>query len=437
MTSHKDKGILNISYNHLSQINNITFDQTYIPRDFSRPVNVRSLYLYNSQGEKLRKNYYHKNPNLGGFGEELVITDYLDGFQYESKQINDNAPVLALKFIPTSEGYFNFENNKYIYNYTDHLGNVRLSYFNNGSGIEVLEENNYYSFGLKHEGYNSLWGNSAYQYKYNGKELQIESGMYDYGARMYMPDLGRWGVVDPLAEKMTRHSPYNYAFNNPLRFIDPDGREGEDWFKNSLGDMEFKPDIKSQQDLTDKGIKGEYVGETYQKGNLTYAADGKVYDDSVSGGGLPIENGKVKDIEGVTITQKPSTARQTWNFVADNIISKPIEGVQFFGYFFYGLGQVPGEMYKQGRMENIHVKMDMTLWGFKNGSIERKMKYIDGETVMTEQEKFEKIAVPGIEALSFGVGTKLNLIKQPVVNFGAKIGIKTAVKQSIYKTAEF
>ncbi|WP_312993583.1 RHS repeat-associated core domain-containing protein, partial [Chryseobacterium flavum] len=93
-----------------------------------------------------------------------------------------------------------------------------------------LDENNYYPFGLKHEGVNVLEGNPAYQYKYNGKELQ-ETGMYDYGARFYMPDLGRWGVVDPLAEKMTRYSPYNYAFNNPLRFIDPDGRQGSDWIK--------------------------------------------------------------------------------------------------------------------------------------------------------------------------------------------------------------
>ena len=206
----------------------------------------------------------------------IKTTDYLDGFQYETLTPSTNSyPIL--KFVPTAEGYFNFENNKYIYNYVDHLGNVRLSYFNNGSSIEVLEENNYYPFGLKHEGYNALAGNPAYQYKYNGKELQ-ETGMYDYGARFYMPDIGRWGVVDPLAEKMTRHSPYNYAFSNPINFMDPDGREGKGWihqmFEDGTQKVTYRSDINTEQEAIDAGYINVYG--VSQTGEITNTSDDSV-----------------------------------------------------------------------------------------------------------------------------------------------------------------
>ncbi|WP_346983967.1 RHS repeat-associated core domain-containing protein [Chryseobacterium sp. POE27] len=180
MTIHPDKGISAISYNYLNLPSRITKG--------GGKSSSRTNYLYRADGTKVRKTL------------STTTTDYLDGFQYFKNESSFTCvecppppPVQELQFVPTSEGYFDFVKNKYIYNYVDHLGNTRLSYFNNGSSIEVLEENNYYPFGLKHEGYNVLAGNSAYQYKYNGKELQTETGMYDYGARFYMPDIGRWG----------------------------------------------------------------------------------------------------------------------------------------------------------------------------------------------------------------------------------------------------
>ncbi|MFC4163905.1 RHS repeat-associated core domain-containing protein [Epilithonimonas zeae] len=102
------------------------------------------------------------------------------------------------------------------------------------------DRNDYYPFGLNFinpvGSVSSVFNPSATyrNYKYNGKELQ-ETGMYDYGARMYMADVGRWFNVDPLTEMDRRWSPYRYAYDNPIRFIDSDGRlEGD--FINEKGE---------------------------------------------------------------------------------------------------------------------------------------------------------------------------------------------------------
>ncbi|WP_044209400.1 peptidoglycan DD-metalloendopeptidase family protein [Flammeovirga sp. OC4] len=86
----------------------------------------------------------------------------------------------------------------------------------------IVQENHYYPFGMNMAGIEKE-GTPDHKFQYNGKEKQEEIGFIDYGARHYDASLGRWFVVDPLAEKMRRHSVYNYAFNNPLRFIDPNG----------------------------------------------------------------------------------------------------------------------------------------------------------------------------------------------------------------------
>ena len=142
---------------------------------------------------------------------------------------------------------------RYIYSNKDHLGNVRLSFTKD---LKVMDKNDYYPFGMSFLKTSvSLYDPMAipYNYKYNGKELQ-ETGFYDYGARMYMPDVGRWTQIDPLAETSRRFSPYLYANNNPLRFIDPDGMDEQE----AEQEMDKQDDERHSQET----IEGKSIADT-------------------------------------------------------------------------------------------------------------------------------------------------------------------------------
>lgn len=191
----------------------LTYNFLNLPQTVTK-TGVSLAYTYNAAGEKIRK-----VSNVTG------TSDYISGIVY-----NTLNSVYRIDFIQTEEG--RAVNNgdgtyRYQYDLKDQLGNVRLTFQKNTTTgkADRVQSDNYYAFG-KRKSINPT--SLVNKYLYNGKEIQDETGDYDYGARHYDPEIARWMAMDPLAEKYRRWSPYNYVMNNPIRFIDPDGMSVEE-----------------------------------------------------------------------------------------------------------------------------------------------------------------------------------------------------------------
>ncbi|GAE66940.1 hypothetical protein CIN01S_20_00660 [Chryseobacterium indologenes NBRC 14944] len=219
MINHLDKGISSIKYNYLNLPNYIKFNRDYVPHDDTIAYKSNTKYLYNAGGIKLRKTYIYGS-GRGNLTETIEKTDYLDGFQYD----ND-----VLSFVPTTEGYYDFKKNTYIYNYTDQLGNIRLAYYKDASGnVKIDRTTNYYPFGLEFGAElstsNSITPN--YRYSSQGQEKQRETGWSSYRWRNYDATMARFFNVDPLSEKYAYQSHYNFSEN---RVVDGRELEGLEW----------------------------------------------------------------------------------------------------------------------------------------------------------------------------------------------------------------
>jgi|GEM_PF-995426 len=194
-------------------------------------------YTYDAAGNKLKKEYngvdsYYQGNVLKIDGKKIVLTG-------EGRVVKDSL------------------NSRWSYEYflKDHLGNTRVVFDTDTVRAVPVQYTDYYPFGLKMESNYTIGSDN--KFLYNGKELQDEGGLdcYDYGARMYDPVTLRFTSVDPLAEIDRRWSIYHYAFNNPIRFIDPDGRWSNEMLNGNRTNInDLTPPDKDFDDQRDRNI---------------------------------------------------------------------------------------------------------------------------------------------------------------------------------------
>ena len=220
------------------------------------------VYEYAADGSKVRTTY--------------TINDNVTSTVYCGNAVYENG---SLKMLLNESGYYSFQDNKFHFYIKDHQGNIRVVADEDG---KVDEVNDYYPFG----GLMSNACNNVQPYKYNGKELDRKGGLdwYDYGARHYDAMIGRWHVVDPMAEEYYGISPHVYVANNPLKYIDLNGDSisvAELYERDDKGKLINSNQVKAFEFLMStkegKALLANYAMKGQTIAGFSFSKDGKYH----------------------------------------------------------------------------------------------------------------------------------------------------------------
>ncbi len=241
----------------------IAYNMLNLPQSITGGKTI--TYTYDATGQKLRR----VSPVTGN-------TDYISGIQY------DGTTTSSLTFIQTEEGKAVPNGTGYDYEYYlgDNLGNTRVTFGTKTGTAVSYQQDDYYPFGME---ISRSVLSPKNEYLYNKKELQEELSEYDYGARLYDPVIARWNTIDPHADKGRNKSAYEYASDNPINRVDPDGMDDftvnketgavKDVKKNDQPDRILQTDSKGKIQKKGEGFLGFLVRKS-ERGKDKVAVDG-------------------------------------------------------------------------------------------------------------------------------------------------------------------
>jgi RHS repeat-associated protein len=344
-TDYSNGAYVNFSYNLNGALKHdpykrVEYQYNYLnlPNEITVPAIMGKIkYQYTADGRKLKATYewcssYSLNPieNTGKSSTcaslSMKTTDYVGNMIYE----NGN-----LKRILTDNGYI--ENNIYHFYLKDHLGNNAVVANTTGYSQQF---NFYFPYGLT-SGTES-WNLGKQPYKFGGKEYETMHGLnlYDFVARPYDPAAGQFLTPDPMAEKYPWISPYAYCGNNPVNYIDPDGR---DWVHRTVEGVEevyYDRTVTSQEDVNKK--YGEKSGVTHMADGSTltqYNKDGSVKSQfTFTNDAKDNKYGTVTDMDGNVMDNSQITYGSNYTIfgTSDDSVNAETLHQNFFGTSYTG-----------------------------------------------------------------------------------------------------